>query len=197
MASADKKISLLVTSVDEWYGYWMCRSILQSPLRRQLGNVYGGAMDEHRPYVAHIKQLGGNTFGYNPCDLKTLVKHAKKSDAVLLIPVHVEDENGDRFEARPQNLVYWEALLSAILACQVQSVHMASIIQAHHGQGRLMKELVCMESMFKSMMRVDPGHHAAIHRASLSMDHLLMLQRRVQLDRTLPLPIGQGRFTPV
>ncbi|KAJ1982521.1 hypothetical protein H4R35_000244 [Dimargaris xerosporica] len=196
MAST-RKISLLVTSVDEWYGYWMCRSILQSPMRHQLGSVYGGAMDESRPYVTHIKELGGTTFGYDPCDLKTLAKYARKSDAALLIPVHVGDEKGDSMEARPQNLVYWEALLSAIVDCQVPSVHMASILQAQHGQGRLMKELVCMETMFQAMMRVDPAHQAAIHRASLSFDHLLMLQRRVQLDRTLPLPIGQGRFTPV
>ncbi|KAJ1974083.1 hypothetical protein H4R33_006866 [Dimargaris cristalligena] len=197
------KITLCVTSCDQWIGFSFCYGLLHGKARDCIEKIYCGVTDENREWAKILrKEDRVHLFKYSEDHKQDIGKYFKEADAVVLVPVHQHlSQSGEQHVPK-----LWKCFLECAKDANVRCLTMLSVLNLDKAEGRGLKMVCHMEKMFKEY--VESGRHeqlllhrrrihAMVLRMALPMDHLYFFQDSIQGESQIPLPIKDQRFAPM
>ncbi|RKP27058.1 hypothetical protein SYNPS1DRAFT_21325, partial [Syncephalis pseudoplumigaleata] len=174
------KITLCVTSCDQWIGFSFCYGLLHGKARDCIEKVYCGVTDENHEWAKMLrKENRVHLFKYSEDHMQDISKYFKESDAVILGPVHQHlSQSGEPHVPR-----LWKCFLECAKEVQVRCLTMLSVLNLDKAEGQHLKMLFHMEKMFKECVEggghgQHRGHqmHGLVLRMALPMEHLYFFQ---------------------
>ncbi|KAJ1987449.1 hypothetical protein H4R33_002857 [Dimargaris cristalligena] len=195
------KITLCVTSCDQWIGFSFCYGLLHGKARDCIEKIYCGVTDETREWAKMLrKEDRVHLFKYSEDRMQDIGKYFKEADAVVLVPVHQNlSQSGEHHVPK-----LWKCFLECAKEVQVRCLTMLSVLNLDKAEGQHLKMLHHMEKMFKECIEggghgQHRGHqiHGLVLRMALPMEHLYFFQDRIQGESQIPLPLKDHKFAPM